>query len=68
MAELTEDQAKALSKALEQARQTGEASVFTAPDGSEAYAYPARRGITWGVNFGGANWRVARGVERISQD
>jgi hypothetical protein len=59
---LTAEQQQAVEQVIGLARQHGDRHTKDLPDGSEAYAYPHRRGIAWGVNGGSFGFNIARGV------
>ena len=51
----------AIEEAIAKAKASGERETVQASDGAEAYAYPHRDGIAWGVN-GPDGWNVLRGI------
>ena len=50
MASVKEQYRQEIEEAISKAKASGERETVGAPDGGEAYAYPHRRGIAWGVN------------------
>ncbi|MGA7326748.1 MAG: hypothetical protein WBX25_20210 [Rhodomicrobium sp.] len=53
-----------LEAAINAARETGIQASVTAEDGTEAYAYPKRYGIAWGLNHRETHFNFLRGIRQ----